>query len=109
MGAHRLYCYAPQRAAVVEFLRDLGSIISHDSPHAVHDPEQLQGLEHINFVMIDGHPHVVPQAMWDVIRVTGACVIHVDHQWERGREARRVPVTHYPPGEPRAGNVETVR
>lgn len=97
MGPHRIYCYSKQRVAVEDFLRRIGSIISRDTPYAVSHREQLLGQENINFVVIDGHPDVVPQDMWEVITTRGAIVIHVDDQWMRGRAERGiVPVKHYP-------------
>lgn len=96
MSAHRIYCYAPQRIAVESFLRDLGSIISHDVPHAVHTAEELRGLDHITFIMIDNHPSPVPPPMWDAVIADGAIVIHVDDQYKRDR-IERVHVRHYEP------------
>lgn len=95
MSAHRIYCYAPQRDAAVDFLENVGAIISHDSPHAVHEAEQLRGLEHITFITVDNHAQPIPQPMWDVITTQGAMVIHVDDQYKRSRAAPRVPVTIY--------------
>lgn len=96
MSAHRLYCYAPQRSAIVELLReDFGAIISRDSPHAIHEAGDLQGLEHITFIVIDHHPARIPQAMWEMIVQRGALVMHFDDQFERERESGRVSIRHY--------------
>lgn len=112
MSAHRIYCYGPQRDAVVDFMdHQLGAIISRDSPHAVYDAEQLRGLEHITFAIVDNHAHIVPQAMWEVIVRQGAIVMHIDDQYMRERKGilhraaalftskadhGRVPLKHYP-------------
>lgn len=105
MSAHRLYCYAPQREVVVEFLNGLGAIISRDSPHAITDQIQLQGLTHITFIVVDHHPARIPQRMWDRIVVQGAVVIHIDDQFKRERAGGRVlRVHHYPADAPQPGS-----
>lgn len=97
MSAHRIYCYSPQRDAAVSVMEDIGFRITRDCPCPVSDEHQLRSLDHITFITIDTHPQPIPQRMWEVIMQQGALVIHVDDQYERGREAaRRVPVTHYP-------------
>ncbi len=108
MSAHRIYCYAPQRDAAVDFLESVGAIISRDSPHAVHEAEQLRGLDHITFITIDNHPKPIPQSMWEIITTQGAIVIHVDDQYKRSRAAPRVPIKHYP-GENREADTTAAR
>lgn len=95
MSAHKIFCYAPHSIAVKQFLLGLGTIITPDVPHRVHEADELRGLEHITFVTIDGHPQPIPQRMWDVITAQGALVIHVDDQYERAN-ANRLLVHHYP-------------
>lgn len=85
MSAHRIYCYAQQRPTVVEYLRSLGAIVTLDSPHAIHAACQLQGLDHITFIVVDGHRSSVPEDMWNMIKVQGAIVIHFDDQFLRGK------------------------
>src|SRR5580765_5638328 len=106
MSAHRIYCYAPQRIAAEDFLASVGAIISRDAPCPVSDEYYLRGLDHITFIVIDGHPNPVPQPMWETIMRQGAIVIHVDDQYKRTRAAARVPIKHYP-GEKREASAPT--
>lgn len=96
MSAHRIYCYNMQRPTVEEYLRNLGAPISHDVPHGVDVAEQLRGLDHITFIVIDNHRWSVPRPMWEAIIADGALVIHVDDQYVRDR-IERVHVRHYEP------------
>lgn len=95
MSAHRIYCFAPQRRIVQDFLQSIGSIISHDCPHPVDDVTQLMGLDHITFATVDNHPEPVPQRMWEHITQSGALVIHIDDQYRRARAATRIAIHHY--------------
>lgn len=97
MSAHRIYCYALQRVAVESYLADLGAPISRDVPHVVHTADQLRGLNHITFVVIDNHASPVPQSVWEAVVADGALVIHVDDQYMRDSRRRVVPVRHYAP------------
>lgn len=96
MSAHRIYCYATQRVAVESYLTDLGAPISRDVPHIIHTADELRGLDHVTFVVVDNHASPVPQAVWEAVVADGALVIHVDDQFVRGR-IKRVEVRHYPP------------
>lgn len=104
MSAHRIYCYAPQRGVVEDFLKSVGALITHDCPHAVDSWEQLAGAEHITFATVDNHPQPVPQPMWERLTQGGAMVIHIDDQYRRARRAPRVAIHHYG-----AGNGEGAR
>lgn len=97
MSAHRLYCYLAQKPAVVDFLKGLGTIISHDSPFPIDSADQLRGLDHITFIVADHHPHPLPQSIWEAIVADGAIVIHIDDQY--AREHGRVHVNHYSPAQ----------
>lgn len=92
MSADRIFCYTKQRLAVVHFLREIGGIVSPRSPHAISEPGDIAGLEHINFIVIDHHQHPIPQRMWDEIIQRGAVVIHVDDQFDT---RRRLAVRHH--------------
>lgn len=94
MSAHRIFCYEPQKAAVIEFLKGLGVVITPDVPHAVSDADQLRGLDHITFVTIGNHPRPIPQRMWELVTTQGAIIIHIDEQYARGE--RIIPIRHYP-------------
>lgn len=95
MSAHRIYCYAPQRRIVEDFLQSVGAVISHDCPHPVDDVTQLMGLSHITFATVDNHPEPIPQRMWEHLTVQGALVIHIDDQYRRSRAAPRVNIHDY--------------
>jgi hypothetical protein len=95
MSAHRLYCYAPHRQVVADFLKGLGAIITHDNPFPVDGADQLHGLDHITFVVVDHHPRRIPQRMWEAVIAGGAIVIHVDDQYVRECAPRRVHVRYY--------------
>lgn len=95
MSAHRIYCYAPQRGIVEDFLKSVGAVISRDCPHVVHDREQLMGLEHITFATVDNHPNPIPQPMWEHLTAHGAMVIHIDDQYARARRAPHIKIHHY--------------
>lgn len=95
MSAHRIYCFGPQRVAAVDFLENLGAIISRDTPHSINDAAELLGLDHITFIVVDGHGDPIPQRMWETIMLQGAMVIHVDDQYKRSRAARRIEIKHY--------------
>jgi hypothetical protein len=98
MSADRIYCFRPQRVAVEQFLHDVGGLAS--SLHAIEDGHQLQGLDHVTFIVIDGH-QPIPQAMWDMIVERGAIVIHVDAQYARAK-AIKLAVRHHPGSEDRS-------
>ncbi len=92
MSADRIFCFAPQYSDVVKFMHDMEAIVSRRSPHAIRDEHDLHGLDHITFIVIDGHPNPVPQRMWETIVERGAIVIHVDDQFDR---TRRLAVQHH--------------
>lgn len=96
MSAHRLYCYLPHKPLVVDFLKGLGAIISHDNPFPIDSADQLRGLEHITFIVVDHHAQRIPQLIWEAIVADGAIVIHIDDQYVRvAAEGRRLHVRHY--------------
>jgi hypothetical protein len=90
MSADHIYCYDRQRLDVEKFLNGIGSRVTSKCPHPVRDHHALAGLEHVIFIVIDGHPQPVPPRMWDMIVQRGAIVIHVDDQYEH-----RLAVRHY--------------
>ncbi len=92
MSADRIFCYGPQRQAVVHFLHDIGGLVSEKCPHEINDADQLAGLEFVTFIVIDGHPNPIPQGMWERIVERGCIVIHVDDQYSRSR----LIVRHHP-------------
>lgn len=85
MSADRIFYYAPQRVAVFEFMANIGGIVSARSPHGIAEANELDGLDHITFIVIDGHPEPIPQRMWERIVDRGAIVIHVDDQYSCNR------------------------
>jgi hypothetical protein len=83
MAAHKLYCYAPQRLAVREFLHTVNPHFNDDNLGAVQDGYQLRGLRHINFIVVAGMKPDVPQTIHEVLRQRGAVVITLDDTYER--------------------------
>lgn len=94
MSASRLYCYSPQSDAAAAFIRDMGGLVTRNSPSEISEALQLDGLDHITFIVIDSHPMRIPDSLWEAIIARGALVIHVDDRFERRRGI--VPVKHYP-------------
>ena len=45
MSAHKLFCYAPQRGAVVEWMRDVGAVVSSTNPHAITTRYDIAGID----------------------------------------------------------------
>lgn len=85
MSADRLYCYLPQRKAVLNWMHEIGAIVSSKSPCGVEHHMHLAGLEHINFVEVVGMKPEVPEAMWRILRERGAIVMRLDDHWARER------------------------
>lgn len=81
MSAHKLFCYAPHRNAVVKIMQEMGAIISRDSPHAIHEPNELRGLEHISFMMVRTIP--LPDEIKQQLVAQGALLIIIDDSYER--------------------------
>jgi hypothetical protein len=85
MSADRIYCYAPQRRAVVQYLHEIGAQVTSRSPWAIVDAASLQGLKHINFIVIEGSRDKVPNDIWEMLRVQGAVVLRIDDHFARER------------------------
>ena len=94
MSAHKLFCYAPQRNAVVKWMHGIGAIVSARSPHGVDLREELYGLEHITFVEIVGMKPEIPREIWETLRVRGAIVLKIDDHW--AREKYVIQAQHLP-------------
>jgi hypothetical protein len=96
MSAAVLYCYRPQRKAVLNWMQEIGAIISSRSPCGLdeNDVYRLQGLEDVNFVIIDGMEPPVPERIWEMLRSQGAIIMHIDDHYARVRH--RVRVEHLP-------------
>jgi hypothetical protein len=95
MSADKIFCYSPQRDVVRDFLATIGgAIITPTMPHLISEANQLRGLSHITFIMVDHHAQPIPQDIWEVITRDGAIVIHIDEQYRRGGGI--IPIKHYP-------------
>lgn len=79
--AHHLYCYEPQRRAIVEFFSGMGLDPGAALVHGVSDKHatELHGLRNVNFVVIKNHPNTVPFSMWAKLETIGAVVVSIDH------------------------------
>ena len=85
-SAAYLFCYGPQRNAVVHWMYDVSAPVSSRNPVSVDEHgERLRGAEHINFIEIVGHPHPIPERVLRILRDRGAVVIKVDDTWSRER------------------------
>jgi hypothetical protein len=88
MSAANTYCYTPQKQTVISFLKEIGAIITSKSPHAIRDADELRGLDHINFFVVNGHQHSIPHRIWDMLRERGAIVIEIDDAFARANSVR---------------------
>lgn len=94
MSAAYLFCYEPQRHAVVSWMYEVSAPVSSRNPVGVDEHGyRLQGAEHINFIEIVGHPNPIPERVMRILRDRGAIIIKVDDSWSR---ARRVIAEHHP-------------
>lgn len=91
-----MYCYEPQRRAVMLMLEPLvrNSVLPRSatvaaSVHPVHDRMQLQGLDNLTWVEVRGHANTVPQDIHDTLRIYGATVIILDDSMRRDRYNRK--------------------
>lgn len=92
-----LYCYLPQRKAVLHWMQEIGSVITSRSPCGLndHDADRLRGLEDVNFVIIDGMKPEVPKQIWQMLRSQGAIILHIDDHYARARH-HHIQVEHVP-------------
>jgi hypothetical protein len=75
-SARHLFCYAPQRAVVVSFLHDCGSTAKHAHLKSISQPEDLEGHDHITFMVVKGRGHI-PKWLREGLHERGALVIEV--------------------------------
>lgn len=97
MSAATLYCYLPQRKAVLHWMQEIGALISSRSPCGLdrQDAYKLHGLEDVNFVIMDGMEPRVPRALMEMLRIRGAIILHIDDRFARARH-HRINVEHLP-------------
>jgi hypothetical protein len=96
MSAHLLFCYQPQRKAVVNWMHEIGAVVSTHLPQGISEPGELRGLEHITFVEIVGMEPRVPDEIWEMLRVRGAIILKIDDHWAR---EKYTILTQHLPGE----------
>lgn len=96
MSAHKLFCYTPQRNAVVEWMHDIGAVVTSINPSPVTLRQQIAGIEHVNFIIVEGHRSPVPRDLLDALHKGGAIILTVDDHW--AREKSHVHA-HYSPAD----------
>jgi hypothetical protein len=74
-SAMKLYCYSEQSNAVMDIVRTLQ--LSPVAIHAVHEADQLRGLEDIAFLMVKAHPNKLPEGMARVLTEQGCIAIEL--------------------------------
>ena len=94
MSAHKLFCYAPQRGAVVEWMRDVGAVVSSTNPHAITTRYDFAGIEHVNFIVVEGHGSAIPHELLQALHIGGTIILTIDDHW--AREKYRVHAHHFP-------------
>jgi hypothetical protein len=83
MAPHKLFCYAPHRLAVREFLHTVNPHFNDDNLVAIRDEYALRGQSHVNFIIVVGMEPAVPQNVHQTLRRIGAVLIELDDTYER--------------------------
>lgn len=103
--AGTIWCYAPQRRAVEEFIRSVFYGSSSDAPCAAdrvyapprivsvdeHSIDWLRGHSDITFAVVLGHQHQIPSRLYLELQICGATMWNFDDGWKRARYNARNP------------------
>lgn len=82
-----IFCYAPHRLAVVDFLYGIeaGAMVRRLSSINLHDRNRMAGHNNLTFFDVLGHPEPLPSELKMELRVRGATVVTLDDSYRRAR------------------------